>query len=146
MRTYIKYDIMPKSFVAAVFLAVCLNTPLCFAQKTASEAERQQELLEEEAVLRQKISVPEKVFIKKVNINGAKELSENQIREITLAFEGRWLDKEDARQIADVLARAYEKSGIKLTADQIKVEIEGDILEVRVENTTADQKEKESRQ
>lgn len=161
-----KYHILiklVKDIAAAVSLIACLNAlavgyalfakrianiidggiPLCFAQKTAGEIARFEELLEEEAALRQKINSPDKVFVKKISIKGAELLNEKEIGEIIPPLEGHWLTEDDINQIAGALTQAYEKKGVKLAADEITTEIKGDILEVCIKSeiTSLDKKE-----
>jgi hemolysin activation/secretion protein len=123
-----------KTLAIIALLVTCLNAPLGFAQEISSEVLRQQELLEEESTLRQKINSPEKVFIEKISVSGAELLGESQIHEITLAFEGHWLAKEDIQQIINALTQAYKKKGIDLAADAITAEAKDNILNIGIKS------------
>ena len=92
-------------------LFFCLSfVNICFAQDVpVSQIERTQEVLEKEEALREKLNQQEKVFINKIIVEGALLLDEEQVKEIILPFQKRWLTKDDINQIIDSLKQLYSQ-------------------------------------
>ena len=120
------------AIIFALFLVfICAN--LSLAQRSASQAERAQEMLEQDQALREKIETPEKVFIKTIAIEGAtKALTQGEIRKIILPFLNKWLGEEDIRQLTDLLIQAYKKKKIKLEPSQITTEAKDGTLKIQI--------------
>ena len=92
-------------------LFFCLSfVNICFAQDVpVSQIERTQEVLEKEEALREKLNQQEKVFINKIIVEGALLLDEEQVKEIILPFQKRWLTKDDINQIINSLKQLYSQ-------------------------------------
>lgn len=117
--------------IGLFFVLVCISP--CLAQRDASQMQRQQELLEQNAAMREQIETPQKVFVKTIKIEGADLLSEDEIKQVILPFQKQWLSKEDIRQIIDSLGQAYEKKG-KGQPPEISSQLKEDTLILRFGN------------
>ena len=113
-------------------LFFCLSlTNNCFAQDIpVSQIERTQEILEKEEALREKLNKQDKMFIKKIVVEDALLLGEEQVEEIILPFQKRWLTKDDINQIIDSLKQLYIRQ-TKQTPE-ITYQIKGRNLEIYV--------------
>lgn len=80
-----------------------------FAQPPVGEIQRAEEILEKEKILREKLEKKEKIFIKKIIIEGASLISEEKLEEIILPFPRKWLSKEDIQQILEQILQAYKQ-------------------------------------
>ena len=105
---------------------------VCFAQiPSASQIERNQEIIEKEKVLMDKLGRKEKKFIKKIIVQGVISFSQDQIKEIILPFQKKWLSEEDIQQIIDSLKQIYRQQGKPLL--KITYQIKSRTLLVKVE-------------
>ena len=119
-----------------VLILICLFLAfacwmICPAQVSSmSQIQRSQEILQKQEELTKKLEQQEKVFIKKIKVVGAAFLSEDRIKEIILPFQKKWLEKEDIRQILDLIKQAYIEKAKKEPA--ITYQIKKQELEVQV--------------
>ena len=122
-----------------LFSLFCLG-PLgsdSFAQALPiGQIERTQELLEKEKAFRGRIEREEKVFIKKIIVEGVTLLNEGQIKELILPFQKRWLSKDEIQQILDALTAAYRQNGYKEQPAKISFEIKKGFLKIKVDELT----------
>jgi len=107
---------------------------LCFAeQPSASQIERTQEIIQKEEILRDKLKIGEKVFIKKIIVKGVTLLNEDEIKKIILPFQKHWLSKADIQQILDAIGEAYKEKGYVWQFLKTSFDIKGSCLEINVE-------------
>ncbi|MCM8765824.1 MAG: hypothetical protein NC920_03155 [Candidatus Omnitrophica bacterium] len=95
------------SFVPLIFIF-----SLSLSAQTTGEIQRSEELLEKEKTLRGKLERKERVFIKKIVVEGTEAFSEEEIKEIVSPFEKKWLDKEEIEGILDLFKEAYKKKNL----------------------------------
>ena len=97
--------------IAILILFLCLSSlNICFAQDVpVSQIQRTQEILKKEEALREKLNQQEKAFIKKIIVEGVLLLDEEQVKEIILPFQKRWLTEDDINQIIDSLKQLYSQ-------------------------------------
>lgn len=100
-----------KKILIFVFFFIFGILNFCFAQATPSQIERMEEVLREQEALRKKIEEPEKIYIKKIIIEGVTLLSESEIKDIIAPFQKRWLTKEDIREILELIKQVYKEKG-----------------------------------
>lgn len=98
-----------------------------------SQIERSQEILDKEKILREKFEKGEKVFIKKIIVQGVTLLTGDEIKETILRFEKRWLTEEDIQQILGLIQQAYGQKGYKNQLTKISYQIKKKCLIIRVE-------------
>lgn len=113
---------MKKILGIILFLGICANIDN-FAQITPSQVQRTHEILEKEKALREKIEKEEKVFIKRIVVEGASLLSKDEIDKIILPFQRHWLSKEDIQQIINLLIQTYNQKGYDASKVNISYEI-----------------------
>jgi hemolysin activation/secretion protein len=101
---------------------------------TGSEVLRSQELIREDQSLRDK-ALEYKVFIKKIVVTGADLLSPDEIEEITLPFEKKWLSKGDIQALEGLIKQEYINKGIAEEEIKLSSKIEKHVLEVKIEET-----------
>lgn len=122
-----------------IFLGASIEINLfAFAESISpSQIQRAQEILEKEKALREKIEKEEeKLFIKKIMVKGVKLLTENEIKEITLSFQRKWLTKKDIQQLIDLIIQAYRQKGYNESDFKISYEIKKGCLKIQVEEST----------
>ncbi|MGE5197115.1 MAG: hypothetical protein ACM3IL_01250, partial [Deltaproteobacteria bacterium] len=88
--------------ILPLFIILCLCSS-SFAQPSASQIERSQELLDREQALRQELEKGEKTLIKKIIVKGVRKLTKKQIRQIVAPFQKHWLTKKDFEEIIDLI-------------------------------------------
>jgi len=118
-------------YILTLFFSLTFNN-LCFAQPV-SQIERSQEILEQEKILREKIEQEEKVFIKKIIVKGTTQVSEEQIKEIILPYQKKWLTKNDIQCLIDSFKECYQKQVQEIPAISYKIEGRKLIIEVTQE-------------
>jgi hemolysin activation/secretion protein len=127
-----------KKFLIAVilfflFLRIGIEN-LCFAQApTVSQIERTQEILDKEKVLREKLLEEEKIFINKILVEGISLLTEDQIKDIILPFQRKWLTKKDIQHLLELIKEAYKLKGYTGQPTKISYQIKKKQLIIRVE-------------
>jgi hemolysin activation/secretion protein len=124
-----------------IFLGTSIEINLfafAFAESVSpSQIQREQEILEKEKALREKIEKKEeKIFIKKILIKGIRLLTEDQIKEIILPFQEKWLTKKDIQQLIDLIIQAYHQKGYNESDLKISYEIKKKCLKIQVEELT----------
>jgi outer membrane protein assembly factor BamA len=130
MLTYIYHICIRPAIICLIVLAADYALA---APPTAASIERSQEILQEDKALRQRIEQGEKFFVKTIICKGCLRFSEEEIKNIAAPFQGRWMAKEDIRQIMDSLKSAYEKKGIPPDRVNVSYELKKDsILEITV--------------
>jgi len=105
-----------------------------FAQTSVSQMQRAQDLLEKERALSQKLEEPQKIYIKKIIVEGATLLSPEEIKEIISPLQRRWLTKEDIQQIMESLRQAYQRKGYTKQPAKISYRIEKKNLIIIIED------------
>ena len=105
-----------------------------FAQTSVSQMQRAQDLLEKERALSQKLEEPQKIYIKKIIVEGATLLSPEEIKEIISPLQRRWLTKEDIQQIMESLRQAYQRKGYTKQPAKISYRIEKKNLIIVIED------------
>jgi hemolysin activation/secretion protein len=126
-----------KKILIALCMLILNFYGLGFAQTTAAEIQRSQEILQEDRALRQKISEEEKFFVKTIIVKGALKLSEEETKGIIAPFQGRWMTTEDIRQLIDLLKSAYAEKGIKASQLKVSHKLKKDkTLEITVDELT----------
>ena len=118
--------------IVILILFLCLSfVNICFAQDIpASQIQRTQEILEEEEELREKLNKQEKVFINKIIVEGVLLLDEEEVKDIVLPFQKRWLTEDDINPIIDSLKQLYNQQ-TKQTPE-ITYQIKGRNLKITV--------------
>lgn len=133
--TYIYYGAPRRTILLIVILILCLSA-LSFAQTSAGEALRTQEMLEQERSLRKSLEEPEKFYFKRIEVQGATCLSAEEIGQIALPFKKHWLTKENIGQLIESFKQAYAKPGCAGKLSRISYEIRKTSLIIKVEELT----------
>ena len=107
-----------------------------FAQTSVSQMQRAQDMLEKERALSQKLEEPQKIYIKKIIVEGALLLSADEVKKIVSAFERHWLTKLDIERILEALKQAYKDKGYTGEPLKISYQIKQKSLIIRVEELT----------
>jgi len=107
-----------------------------FAQTSVSQMQRAQDMLEKERALSQKLEEPQKIYIKKIIVEGALLLSADEVKRIVSAFEKHWLTKLDIERILEALKQAYKDKGYIGEPLKISYQIKQKSLIIRVEELT----------
>jgi len=107
-----------------------------FAQTSVSQMQRAQDMLEKERALSQKLEEPQKIYIKKIIVEGALLLSADEVKRIVSAFERHWLTKLDIERILEALKQAYKDKGYTGEPLKISYQIKQKSLIIRVEELT----------
>lgn len=129
-----------RSFFCAGFLFLGLAGP-CHGQPSVAEIQRAQSVIEEEDSLRKKTEAEKKVFIRKVLVEGAAFLTEDEVREIVSGFEKHWLSGEDIRQVIFLLRKAYEDARPGGLPVEIAHHVQNKVLKITVIVSTSKEKE-----
>lgn len=110
----------------------------CFAQlqPPTGQIERSNELIEKEEALRKKLETPEKVYIEDILLEGAVALTKDQIKEITLPYQKRWLTKADIQQLIELVKEAYRQKGYAEKSTKISYKVKKKNLVIRVKELT----------
>lgn len=108
----------------------------CFPQASVGEAIRSEEILEKEAILRKKLQEQEKVYIKRIIVEGADTLSEDEIEAIVSPFQKHWLTKDEIKQILTLIAQAYARKNPPLEPPKISYQIKGKELKIKLRAVT----------
>ncbi len=88
------------------------NNSICVAEESTGQIQRTQEILEKEKALRARLE-DEKVFIKRIIVQGANLSTEEKIKQMILPFQKRWLTKKDILQIKDAISQIYQQEGYR---------------------------------
>jgi len=107
-----------------------------FAQTSVSQMQRAQDMLEKERALSQKLEEPQKIYIKKIIVEGALLLSADEVKRIVSAFERHWLTKLDIERILEALKQAYKDKGYTGQPAKISYRIEKKNLILVIEELT----------
>jgi hemolysin activation/secretion protein len=90
---------------------VCLVS-FAFAEiPSPAQIERQQEMIEKERALRQRIEEDGQVFVRQIVVTGVTLLDEEEVKKIIQPYEGRRLSKKNIQAILDDFALAYKEKG-----------------------------------
>lgn len=116
----------------ALFLSL-IFAGLSWAEVSTGQILRSEEILEKEKALRQRLQEEEKVFIRKIKIEGVTLLSESQIKEIISPFQKRWLTKTQIQQILELIKEAYRKNSYQNQPKGISYQIKGKELSIKAE-------------
>jgi len=118
-------------FIILAFFSLSILS-LCFAQDTASQIERSQEIIRGEEELMHKINREEKAYIEKIVIKGATKLSDDEINGIILPYQKKHLSKEDIQQVIELIKQKYEVKGI-ICVLKSDYQIEESVLTINIE-------------
>ena len=120
----------------ATFLLFCFygqGTGLALNAPTAS-IERSQELIEKDRQLRNEIQMNNKVFIKKIIVQGNILPKKEIIDEINDSFKNHWLSKEDMDNLIDLIRQDCIKNGYPENSFKITYRVYKSTLKVRIED------------
>lgn len=127
---------MKKALFVILFILGLTVSPkkTCFAEvHPAGEIERTQEILEKERALREKIEKEERFFIKRITVEGVTLLSAEEIKELILPFQRRWLSQIEMQQILDALTATYHQKGHPDQPEKISFQIKRGSLKIKAE-------------
>ena len=111
---------MDKFKVINILIFIFFFSSFCFAQPQTATIQRNQELLQQEKLLRERIQKPKKVYIKEIIIEGISSINLKEIEESVLPFKKRWLSEEEINQIITSIKEIYfQKSFLKPTINYI---------------------------
>lgn len=104
--------------MSKIALVFCLISILCTGSSlaeapSASQIQREQDLISQDQVLRDKISEPIKYFLKEVDISGAKCLSSEEIEDLILPYQNQWVTEKDIEALKQNIEDVYRKKGKK---------------------------------
>ena len=119
--------ISPVLFLSLIFAG------LSWAEVSTGQILRSEEILEKEKALRQRLQEEEKVFIRKIKIEGITLLTEGQIKQIISPFQKRWLTKTQIQQILELIKEAYRKNSYQNQPKGISYQIKGKELSIKAE-------------
>lgn len=108
----------------------------CFSQTSPSEVLRSEEILRREEILKGKLQAQEKAFIKKIIVEGAALLSEEEVETIVSPFQKHWLTKDEIKQILTLITQAYTLKSPQQEPPKISYRIKGKELRIKVEEIT----------
>ncbi|MCM8779253.1 MAG: hypothetical protein NC898_03960 [Candidatus Omnitrophica bacterium] len=117
--------------VFSPILVLIFILPISSFAQTTGEIQRSEELLEKEKRLKERIERKENVFIKKIIVEGCRLLSEDEIKEIILPFQRKWLNKEEIKEILNLFKETYEKKN--LSPPKISYQIKKHQLKIQIE-------------
>ncbi len=116
------------SFVLSVFNTVYADSV------SPEQIQRSQEILREDKMLREKVGQEVRVFVEKVVVKGADNLSEEEINNLALPYLKRWLKKTDIQEFLDELRKSYVKKSRNNSPFEISHQIKNSTLEVIISN------------
>lgn len=120
-----------------LLLVFCLDAKTaCFPQVSVGEAIRSEEILEKEVILRKKLQQEEKVYIKRISVEGAGLLSEEEIEAIVSPFQKHWLTKIEIKQILTLITQVYGLKSPSGEPAKISYQIKGKELKIEVKAVT----------
>jgi hemolysin activation/secretion protein len=102
---------MDKFKVINILIFIFFFSSFCFAQPQTATIQRNQELLQQEKLLRERIQKPKKVYIKEIIIEGISSINLKEIEESVLPFKKRWLSEEEINQIITSIKEIYFQKG-----------------------------------
>lgn len=115
-------------------LCAFFTTSICFAEmSSASQIQRANELINQDAWLRDKLEHGQKVLVKKIIVEGVTLLTPRELKEITVIYQKHWLTKNEIQQILDLITLAYKKKGFDKQPANIAFTIEMGCLKIKVE-------------
>lgn len=123
---------MYRILVIIILFFIILENISLAAPTSVGQIQRSQEILEEEKRMTDKLTKEEKFLIKKIVVEGASLLSEDQIKEIILPFQDKWLSKTDIKEILYSINQAYRQNGYDKQPSSISYEIKEGSLEIEV--------------
>jgi len=94
------------------------------------QIQRSQEILQEDKMLREKIGQEIKVFIEKVVVKGADDLSKEEINNLALPYLKRWLKESEIREFIDQVKELYAKKSHDGISFEVSRKINGSTLEI----------------
>ena len=121
--------------IASVIFSLAAGLPAASQAQgpSASQIQRSQEFLEKEEALQEKLR--EKVFIQKIEVEGATLIPAGRIKDTVAPFQNKWLGKKDIGQIAELIRQLYYiyiEEGKSELALEVSHEVEGSILKIRI--------------
>ncbi|HAJ56730.1 MAG TPA: hypothetical protein DCL35_03045 [Candidatus Omnitrophica bacterium] len=120
------------ALLSGIFLLFAKGPAPAYAQSSASEIQRTQEIIDKELDLREKIERRGKQFIKEITVEGVSLLGEEEIKQAVLPFTGHWLSKDDIKQLISMLKQAYEEKGYKDRLTKVTYQIKKKVLKIKV--------------
>lgn len=98
------------------------------------QIQRSQEILQEDKMLREKIGQEIKVFIEKVVVRGADDLSKEEINNLALPYLKRWLKESEVREFIGQVKEFYAKRSRDDSSLEINHQIKNSTLEIIVKD------------
>ena len=108
----------------------------CFAQVSTGQILKSEEILQKEEALRKKLKEQEKVYIKKIIVEGTSLLTDEEIKAVISPFQKHWLTKEDIQQILSLLRQVYAQKGYIGESVRVSYQVERKQLKIKVEELT----------
>jgi len=134
-RLFISKMLKITSIILFIFT---VSFSISFAQVSSSQIIRSQEILEIDKALREKLQEEEKVFIKKISVEGASLLTEDELKEIISPFQKKWLTQTKIQKILGSIREAYIKKGYQNQLLDVSFEIERKELKIKVKEAAKD--------
>lgn len=97
-----------------------------------SQALRSEEILQKDQALMKQIEQPIKSYIKKLIIQGASLLNEEEIAKISQRYEKKWLSKQEIQQVMDLIKEVYKEKGYSEKIEEITAEVNGKTLKIKI--------------
>ena len=119
--------------IVVVFVLFGFNHPGFSEIPSASQIEREQEVLEREKGAENKLKKGQKVFIKEVTVRGANSLGKEQINALVSEYQGHWFSPGEIEDVRERIKGDYEKKGFENQPAKISFRIEKGHLWIDVE-------------
>jgi len=117
----------------AAFLFLMFNSAAYPSQnESASTIARSQEMIEKEESLRGNINKNEKMYLKKIVIEGATLIDKEKIKETLQPFKTRWISKDDIQLIIDAISAIYQEKGYAEKIEGITYKVNKNTLNISV--------------
>jgi outer membrane protein assembly factor BamA len=100
------------------------------AELPAERLERNQELLDQDKLLMEKLNTEERVFVKSIVFKGDNSVPSGVLFGLFTPYEGHWLTDKEMRQIIRLITEEYRKAGKTVDSDSFVFRVEGGILEI----------------
>jgi outer membrane protein assembly factor BamA len=125
---------MKKLIILIILLNLFSFTFAQYPAPNAEEIQRSQELIDKETMMLERIQKGDKFFIKKILIDGFTLISKTELKDIIIAYQGRWLTKDDLGKLDEEIKQVYRKKGYTTQPKDISYHIKGKILEIYIED------------
>lgn len=123
-------------FIILFYIFILRFFNFSFAAAVSPEqVQRSQEILDHDKILREKIDQGIKIFVEKILIIGADDLSKQQTDALILLYQKHWLNQNDVQDLLDAVRQLYVSNGHENNSFQINYSIKGSTLEIIIEKT-----------